>query len=587
MAKFFKYLLATFVGGLVAALFLFVILLGFIGGIVALSSEEVVVKDNSILLLRLNGPIVERLTPNPIQDLFDEMSDKPQTEGLNQILSNIDKAKRDPKIKGILLDGGMLSAGYATIEEIRNALGSFKESGKFVYAYGTIYTQKAYYLASVADKVYVTPSGMVQFSGIYSERMFFKGTLEKLGVEMQVFKVGKFKSAVEPFIEEKMSDPAREQTQVYINSIWAHVLDKVSESRNIDKNSLNQLANQMPMFLDPQLLVDNGLVDGLKYKDELLVELKDLTNTSQSDDLASVTNKQYVNVFVEKERKGLERDKIAVIYASGDIDGTSSDGIKSDDLSRTIREARRDSSVKAIVLRINSPGGSALGSEIIWREVKLAKETKPVVVSMGDLAASGGYYIACAADTIVAHPTTLTGSIGIFGIIPNAQGLFNKIGITFDGAKTNQFSDMPDLARPFRPEEKALMQAYVERGYQLFTQRCADGRKTTRNYIDSIGQGRVWAGQKSVDIKLVDKLGGINDAIAVAKDMAKLDNYKLVELPAEEDPLKQFLKGAGGGAKAWAIKTLIGDGAEYLNAIEELPNNCPIQARLPYQIHLN
>jgi protease IV len=483
-----------------------------------------------------------------------------------------------------MLDVGMLSTGYATVEEIRNALIKFKESGKFIYAYGSVYTQKAYYLASVASKIYLTPGGMIEFGGIHSQHVYFKGTLEKLGVEMQVFKVGKFKSAVEPYIEDKMSEAARAQTQIYIDAIWSHVRKQIALSRGINADSLNSFADKMPLFLDPSVFVESGLIDSLIYKDELLTELKNLTGTKQSDDLNALKNKQYASAFVEKESEGIVRDKIAVIYAAGGIDTGGSDGIKSDDLARTIRQARRDSSIKAIVLRINSPGGSALGSEIIWREVKLAKETKPLVVSMGDLAASGGYYIACAADSIVAHPTTLTGSIGIFGMIPNAENLVKKVGLSFDGAKTNQHSDMPAFDRPFRPEEKKLMQAYVERGYQLFTQRCADGRGTSRAYIDSVGQGRVWAGDNALAIRLVDKTGGLSTAIDIAKHMAKLDKYRITELPEEEDPLKEFFKGMGGDVKMWAIKSLSGEAAQYLISIQEMTNAYPLQARLPYDI---
>lgn len=583
MAKFFKYLLATFLGGILACLVFIIFFFAIVASIATFGSEKAIVKDNSILWLNLNGPIVEQLTSNPLQDLLDGMSDTPPTEGLNQILANIDKAARDSRIKGIMLDVGMLSTGYATVEEIRNALIKFKESGKFIYAYGSVYTQKAYYLASVATKIYLTPGGMIEFGGIHSQNVYFKGTLEKLGVEMQVFKVGKFKSAVEPFIEDKMSEAARAQTQIYIDAIWSHVRKQIALSRGINADSLNSFADKMPLFLDPSVFVESGLIDSLIYKDELLTELKNLTGTKQSDDLDVLKNKQYASAFVDKESEGIVRDKIAVIYASGGID-SGSDGIKSDDLARTIRQARRDSSIKAIVLRINSPGGSALGSEIIWREVKLAKETKPVVVSMGDLAASGGYYIACAADSIVAHPTTLTGSIGIFGMIPNAENLVKKVGLSFDGAKTNRYSDMPAINRPFRPEEKKLMQAYVERGYQLFTQRCADGRGTSRAYIDSIGQGRVWAGDNALAIRLVDKTGGLNTAIDIAKRMAKLDKFRITELPEEEDPLKAFFKGMGGDVKMWAIKSLSGEAAQYLISIQEMTNAYPLQARLPYDI---
>jgi protease-4 len=587
MAKFFKYLLATFLGGIVAGLVLIFLFIAVLMGIAAMGTKETVVENNALLVLELNGSIVERAVDNPFQSIVDGISNTPPTEGLNQILENIDKAARDPKIKGILMQSGLTEAGYATIDEIRDALIKFKESGKFVYSFAPVYSQKAYYLASVADKIYLTPGGMIEFKGIHSQRMFFKGTLEKLGVEMQVFRVGKYKSAVEPYIEEKMSDASREQTLAYTHSVWQHVLAGIAQSRGVTVDQLEKLANAMPMFNDPQILVDNKLIDGLKYKDELIDEIKVLTGTPVEDDLAAVSNRDYAKAYVEKAEKGFARDKIAVIYAEGEIDGSDSEGIKSDDLSRTIRQARRDSSIKAIVLRINSPGGSALGSEIIWREVALAKKTKPVVVSMGDLAASGGYYIACAADTIVARNASLTGSIGIFGLIPNTSGLFNKIGITFDGVKTNEFADMPAINRPFTPQEKVLLQAYVERGYDLFISRCADGRGMTKQTIDSIGQGRVWTGKMATDIKLVDVNGGIADAIEIAKNMANLTKYRIVELPEIEDPIQVLIKSLGGEANAYIQRAVLGEEVKYLKTIQNIRTAYPIQARMPYDILMN
>jgi protease-4 len=360
----------------------------------------------------------------------------------------------------------------------------------------------------------------------------------------------------------------------------------VAEARSVDQKQLDAFANEMPMFRNQQLLVDNGLIDGLKYKDEVIDELKEKLAIKQSDDINAVTNKKYAKVYVEKAEKGIAKDKIAVIYAEGEIDGTSK-GIDSEKLSKTIREARRDSSIKAIVLRINSPGGSALGSEIIWREVKLAKETKPLIVSMGDLAASGGYYIACAADTIIAHPTTLTGSIGIFGLIPNTKGLTDKLGITFDGAKTNKFADMPALNRPFNSDEKEIMQAYIEMGYDLFIGRCADGRNTSKAAIDSVGQGRVWTGENATSLKLVDELGGIKRAIEVAKNRAGLTKYRIVELPAQEDPFAMLMKDLNGDARAYLESVFLGEDAKYLQTLRNLRTAYPIQTRMPFDLNVN
>lgn len=586
MIKFLKYLLATFLGGLVAAILLIIIGASIIAGLMAMGNEEVKIEEKTLLHLNLNGSIVERSGTNPLDELMESLSDDPKTEGLNQILANIDKASKDKNISGIFLEAGMINTGYATVEEIRNALIQFRKSGKFIYSYAPIYTQKAYYLASVADKVYLTPGGMIEFKGIYSQHVYFKGALDKLGVEIQVFKVGKYKSAVEPFISDKMSDAAREQTQVYIGTIWQNVLKEIAEARQIDASQLNLMAEKMMMFQDPQQLVDSKMIDGLKYKDELIEELKSNLKMASGDDIKIVENKQYVNAFAEGEKIEFAKDKIAVIYAEGEIDGGGSDGIKSDELSKTIRKARRDSSVKAIVLRINSPGGSALGSEIIWREVKLAQQTKPTVVSMGDYAASGGYYIACAADSIIAQPNTLTGSIGIFGMIPNAQGLLNKVGITFDGAKTNTYADMPAFDRAFTPAERDILQAYVERGYSLFTSRCADGRKTSQVFIDSIGQGRVWAGQNATSINLVDKLGGLNVAIETARKMAKLDKYRIEELPEIKDPFAAFFGEATNDAKGWAAREILGADAELFKTAQSLKNAYPIQARMPFDIKI-
>ena len=588
MKQFFKFFLAVVLGGLVTVFLLFLLMFGTIAGIASIagSSDDVKIKDNTILVIDIDGPVVERTTEDPFDEIMSSIQDIPSPIGLNMILKDIKKAKNDEDIKGIYIESGMLNAGFATVEEIRDALIDFKKSGKFVISFSPVYSQKSYYLASVADKVYLNPGGMLEFKGLFSERTFFRGTLEKLGIEMQVVKHGKFKSAVEPFIRDNMSEPARLQTETYVNSIWDHLLTKLSEARKIDKEKLSAIADEMPMFMDQKILVDNGLIDGLKYKDEVIAELKELTATPEKEDLNSINLKKYSKVYVPRKQKGLLKDKIAIIYAEGEIDGLSQDGIDSEKLSKTIRKARRDSSIKAIVFRVNSPGGSALGSEIIWREVKLAKETKPVVVSMGDLAASGGYYISCAADKIIAQPVTLTGSIGIFGLIPNMQGLMKKIGVAFDGVKTNRFADMPSTVRPFTKDEKALMQSYIEHGYQMFITRCADGRSTTTEKIDEVGQGRVWSGVNAVSIDLVDTLGSINDAVEAACKLAKIENYKIVELPEIEDPFEQIIKELTGDVRMFIGKSIMGSEYKYLRTIENLKNGYQIQARIPYDIDL-
>jgi protease-4 len=591
MKKFLKYTLAVIAGSIVS---ISILMLGFVimvGIFAATSKQEVTVNDNSILILKLDGPIVERAVDDPFSAAFAEIMDEIAPIGLNQILSSIEKATRDERIKGIYIESGMILAGHASIEEIRDALLQFKESGKFIISYASVYSQKAYYLTSVSDKIYMTPGGMLAFQGLSAQRTFFKNALDKLGIEMQVFRHGAFKSAIEPFIRTSMSDSARLQTETYINSMWGHLISKVAESRNLSIESLNHTANQFPMFKSKDFIRESGLVDALKYKDEVINELKDSTQIDYTKDLNSIEIKKYAKAYVASEKKGIAKNKLAVIYAEGEIDSPSSkDGIKSEDLSRTIRKARRDSTIKAVVLRINSPGGSGLGSEIIWREVKLTADTKPVIVSMGDLAASGGYYIACAADTIVAQPNTLTGSIGVFGLIPNFEGLFKKIGISTDGVKTNKFADMPALDRPFRPEEKALMQAYIEDFYDLFLQRCAEGRNTTKETIDKIGQGRVWSGKNALDIDLVDMLGGIDTAIEIAAQKANIkDDYRIVEMPEVLPAFEQLLKDLTGNASA-RIQNMIWGQSEYaklLKTVESMQEAYPIQARLPYELKIN
>lgn len=591
MSKFLKYFLAVLLGSVLSAFFFLIGIIMFIGILASSGDKEISVKDNSILVLELNGPIVERAVDDPINDILAELSGQISPTGLNKILACIKKAKKDDRIKGIYLESGLISAGYATIEEIRNALIDFKDSGKFVYSFAPVYSQKAYYLASAADKIFLNPAGMLEFKGLSSVHTFYKGTLDKLGVEMQVFKHGEFKSAVEPFLLESMSEPARLQTQTYVNSMWNHILQKIAKSRGIDSELLNQTAGMMPMFREDSLLIASGLIDEFKYKDEVIDILKELTGTEQKDDLNAIDLKNYSQVYLPGKKKGLEKNKIAVIYAEGEIvDGSTdgnSGGIQADKLSRTIREARRDSSIKAIVLRINSPGGSGLGSEIIWREVKLAKETKPVVVSMGDLAASGGYYIACAADSIVAHPTTLTGSIGVFGIIPNTKELLKKIGITTDRVKTNTYSDMPSIDRPFTADEKQLMQAYIERFYNVFLQRCADGRQTTKDVIGKVGEGRVWSGENAIGINLVDKLGGIDDAIAIAARMANLETYRIEELPEMLSSIEQIIKDLTGEASAKFGMMVLGEDYKLLKTIHDLKTAYPVQTRIPYDININ
>lgn len=562
--------------------------LGIVGAIVSSADKkEVKVEPNSILYVDLKQEIVDRGSEDPFKG-FDFTSFQPNSPiGLNQILKAIANAKEDSNIKGILLELDAVNAGAATTEEIRNALIDFKSSGKFIYAYSDTYSQKAYYLASVADSVFLNPEGMIEWLGLRSEVMFFKKTLEKLGVEPQILRHGKFKSAVEPFMLDKMSPENREQTLTYVSSIWNQWVKGISETRGISADKLNSLANNMEIFNAKKALV-NKLVDGLIYKDELIATLKTKLGIEEKKDISSIELKKYFKAPEVAKRK-FSKNKIAVIYASGEIgmgEGDD-DNIGSEGLSRTIRKARRDSSIKAIVFRINSPGGSALASEVIWREVDLAAKVKPVIVSMGDVAASGGYYIAAPATTIMANPTTITGSIGVFGLFFNLQkALDNKLGITVDVVKTNDHADFFSVFRPMTAEEKAVGQMFIEQTYQTFIGHVSAGRGIPVEQVDAIGQGRVWSGVNAKDIKLVDEFGGLTDAIKLAAEKAGLENYRLVELPKQKKLFEQLMEDMSAEAKAWMLKDELGLSFKAYNRIKSMLNNQGVQARIPYDIEV-
>ncbi|MBC7124898.1 MAG: signal peptide peptidase SppA [Bacteroidales bacterium] len=588
MKQFFKYVLATIVGIVISSIVIFLMFLGIVGAIVSSADKkEVKVEPNSILYVDLKQEIVDRGSEDPFKG-FDFTSFQPNSPiGLNQILKAIANAKEDSNIKGILLELDAVNAGAATTEEIRNALIDFKSSGKFIYAYSDTYSQKAYYLASVADSVFLNPEGMIEWLGLRSEVMFFKKTLEKLGVEPQILRHGKFKSAVEPFMLDKMSPENREQTLTYVSSIWNQWVKGISETRGISADKLNSMANNMEIF-NAKKAMENKLVDGLIYKDELIATLKTKLGIEEKKDISSIELKKYFKAPEVAKRK-FSKDKIAVIYASGEIgmgEG-GDDNIGSEGLSRTIRKARRDSSIKAIVFRINSPGGSALASEVIWREVDLAAKVKPVIVSMGDVAASGGYYIAAPATTIMANPTTITGSIGVFGLFFNLQkALDNKLGITVDVVKTNDHADFFSVYRPMTAEEKAVGQMFIEQTYQTFIGHVSAGRGIPVEQVDAIGQGRVWSGINAKDIKLVDEFGGLTDAIKLAAEKAELENYRLVELPKQKKLFEQLMEDMSAEAKAWMLKDELGLSFKAYNRIKSMLNNQGVQARIPYDIEV-
>ncbi|MFD1255871.1 signal peptide peptidase SppA [Mucilaginibacter terrae] len=589
MKQFFKFVLATIVGVFLVSIIMLIIVVGIV--VSASSDSDKPVDDNSILNISFKNAIPERTPNNPFAALSAFGFDENKSIGLNDILASIKKAKTDDHIKGIYLHDSYMMGGQATTEEIRNALINFKTSKKFIIAYSEVYTQSFYYLASVADKVYINPKGIFDFSGMSSQITFFKGALDKLGIEAQIIKVGTYKSAVEPYFLDKMSDANRQQVTAYLGSLYNQFLTGISSSRNVNKDSLYHIANELKIRQSEDAL-KYKLVDGLKYKDEVLDELKKLTKTDLKKDLKTVDLDEYAKNGDDQDGKTTDDgnkgpdNQIAMIYASGEITGGNGDDntIGSDKISAAIRNVRLNDKVKAVVLRVNSPGGSSLASDVIWREVSLTKKVKPVIVSMGDYAASGGYYIACAADSIFAEPNTITGSIGIFAILPNMQKFFNdKLGLTFDGVKTGKYADLGDVSRPLTPEERAILQAQVNQGYNDFTQAVATGRKKSQEYINSIGQGRVWTGEQAIKIGLVDRLGNINDAIASAAKKAKLKNYNIVAYPEQKSLFKSFGSDIQSRISTHFAKAELGDNYVYyqqLKGIQQMMRTP--QARMPF-----
>lgn len=588
MRQFFKFLFASMLGFVLGGILLLLVLVGIISTAVnSLDDEkETEVKQNSMLFLDFEKPIVDRASKNPFENISFTSFDTEGNIGLNSILENVRKAKSDKNIKGIYMELSTINTGIASVEEIRNALIDFKKSGKPIISYSEVYTQKSYYLASVADKIYMNPQGAMELKGLGAEIMFYKGLLDKIEVETQVIRHGRFKSAVEPFILEKMSNDNRLQTRGFMQSIWNFMLNNIASSRKLSFEELNTLTNNFSIR-EPEDAIKYKLIDKLVYKDEVLEELKTLTGKTKKEDLPQLITLKKYSKSPDLDKKSMKDPQIAIIYASGEIESGKgeSDNIGSETVSKAIREARLNDKIKAIVLRVNSPGGSALASEVIWREAELANKVKPVVVSMGDVAASGGYYISAASRKIFASPNTITGSIGVFGLIFNAQKMFNnKLGITFDTVKTNRLSDFGSMTRPLTAEEKQIFQQGVEKVYDTFTKRVANGRKMEQANVDSIGQGRVWSGVEAKNIGLIDEFGGLNDALAAAAKMANLTKYRTVELPKQKDPFKEFLSEMGNEAETKYLKYKLGDEARYYNKAQELLKMQGIQARLPYRI---
>ena len=591
MKDFFKFTLATVTGIILSSIVLFFIGIMVIFGIVSSSDTETVVKKNSVMMLDLNGILVER-TQESLENVLSMLTgDNSNVYGLDDILASIKKAKENENIKGIYIQASALGSPYASLQAIRNALTDFKESGKFIVAYSDGYTQGLYYLSSVADKVILNPKGMIEWRGIASAPIFYKDLLQKVGIEMQIFKVGTYKSAVEPFIATEMSPANREQVTEFIGSIWGQVVSGVSDSRNISPDSLNAYADRMLMFYPAEESVKCGLADTLIYKNNVRDYLKQLANIDKDDRLPILGLDDMINVKknVPKDKSG---DIVAVYYASGEItdqsgSAASEDGIVGNKVIRDLRKLKDDKDVKAVVLRVNSPGGSAFASEQIWHAVKELKAEKPVIVSMGDYAASGGYYISCVADTIVAEPTTLTGSIGIFGMVPNVKELADKVGITYDVVKTNKFADFGNLMRPFNNDEKALMQMMITEGYDTFLTRCAEGRHMTKEAIGKIAEGRVWTGETAKKLGLVDELGGIDKALDIAVKKANLNGYTVVSYPEKKDFLSTLLDTKPTNyVESQLMKSKLGDYYKDFSLLKNLSERSMIQARVPFELNI-
>ena len=587
MKDFFKFMFASMLGFILTFIVLFFLVIAFFIAMISMAeSEEYVVKNKSVLYMTFAEEIKDRTSKYPID--FSDLESYGKTLGLNDILKNIEKAKKDDRISGIYLNVNYIPSGLATISEIRDALADFKESDKFIIAYGERINQKAYYLATIADKIYLNPEGSLELRGYNGHVTFIKGLLEKLDIEPQIMRHGKFKSAIEPLILDEMSNANEEQTLAFISSMWDETIKKISDSRGLSTVQLNSIAD----LLKAQQAEDAyqlGIVDSIIYYDEVLTILSQKINIEQINNINFVELYEYNRAkSIISKNKG--RDKIAVIYAEGEIVDGDVKGqlISSVRLSKTIRDARLNDRVKAVVLRVNSPGGSALASDVILREVKLTTKEKPVVISMGNLAASGGYYIACGADYIFANPMTITGSIGVFGVIPNFQKFFNnKLGITFDNVTTNENADFISMMKPLTDFQKEVIQREVDEIYLTFTNHVSEGRNMMQADVDNIGQGRVWSGVDALDNGLIDELGGLYQAINKAAELAELDNYRISELPVLKDPIQQIIEDLMGGTKQSILKNEFGTFYNYYKFYESIGRIQGNQARMPFMIEIN
>lgn len=589
MKQFFKMMFAStlgfFVGLMLAGVIAIVFMIGMVAGLSSNSQAVYTPKaENSVFKIAFEGDIRESAEENPFTNL---LTGRESDLSLRDLLKSIRHAKEQESVKGIYLDMGVFSGGTASLDAVRRALMDFKESGKFIVAYADSYTQGGYYLASVADKIYLNPQGILGLAGLSSQTMFYKGLLQKIGVEMMVFKVGTYKGAVEPFIADKLSDANREQITSYQNSIWGNITKGIAKSRNITVEDVNRFANEGAFFASPEKAVEYKLIDELKYRSE--VEKYLIEQSGQTGDKLKTVGLSNMKNVKKTDRK--YRNKIAIVYAEGEImqqiissPYSGNYPCISEKINDDLKKLADNEDVKAVVLRINSPGGSAYTSEQIWKQVYELKKKKPVVVSMGSVAASGGYYIASGASKIIAEPNTLTGSIGIFGMFPNTAELFNKLALTTDMVKTNRYADFGDPSRPMTDDEKALIQGYIERGYDTFLTRCAEGRGVSKADIDSIGQGRVWTGEQALKIGLVDELGGIERAVELAGELAEIYNYNIMEVSTDHDFLKELLEKQIEVVKQSVVKDMLGDEYEHFRTLQKVKATYGIQARIPYDL---
>ncbi|HNG43207.1 MAG TPA: signal peptide peptidase SppA [Cyclobacteriaceae bacterium] len=585
--NFFKTFLASCLGSLVALIALFFILImlmaGVVAGIMGGSEEQVIVSEKSVLHLDLDVQITEQQAENPFAGLPFPGAE-PANVGLLPLKQAIKNAKSDPKIEGIYLNVTYPMTGFATLEEIRQSILDFRESGKWVVAYADAMSEGAYYLASAADKVYLNPEGDVEFNGLAVEVTFFKKMFDKLEIKPEIFRVGQFKSAVEPFMLEKMSPENKLQLTEMINSIYDHVLTRVSEARGMDKSKLKEISDKM-LVRNAKQSFEHGLVDSLLYYDQVLDELRGRLGLKDDAKVKFIKYNKYRKSYAEST--GVTSNEVAVIVADGTIMmGTGDQGvIGGEAFASEIRRARENDKVKAIVIRINSPGGSFVASDMMWREVNLASQEKPVIASMSDYAASGGYYLAMACDTIVAQPHTITGSIGIFSVLFDASGLLNnKLGITFDDVKTGEYGDMVTISRPLTDAEKNVWQTRTEEIYETFTRKAAEGRHMTQDDIKQVASGRVWTGTQAKEKKLVDVLGGYNDAIEIAAKAAGIDDYKVRLYPRQKPFFQEFMEGIEENARVSAMKEELGSNYIYYQYWQEVKTCNGVQARMPFEL---